>query len=263
VVHRWKRLLLLGIVVLLGLLVARALDDPLTSISGNGLATLERSIVELFERVSPSVVQVSTIAGADPSSSSINIGSGFVWDGAGNMVTNEHVIRDASVIWVGLASGEMLEAEVVGAAPNYDLAVIRLKQPHALPPPLSIGTSGDLKIGQFAFAIGSPFGLDQSFTMGVISALNRRLPTNEGAEIGNIIQTDAAMYPGNSGGPLLDSAGRLIGVGTVSYDISRSSSPLGFAIPVDLVSRIIPELIFDGRIPVAGGDHQTTVGRGK
>lgn len=260
--HR-ARLIVLGIVVFVGVLLGeRFLNNPLISVPGNRPATLEQSIVELFERVSPSVVQVSTIAGANSSSSRINIGSGFVWDRAGNMVTNEHVIQDASVIWVGLASGEMLDAEVLGAAPNYDLAVIRLKQPHPLPPPLSIGTSGDLKVGQFAFAIGSPFGLDQSFTMGVISALNRRLPTNEGAEIGNIIQTDAAIHPGNSGGPLLDSAGRLIGVITVSYEITRSTKTAGFAIPVDLVSRIIPELIL--KRPAAGGsDPQVTVGTGK
>jgi 2-alkenal reductase len=258
--HRSTRLVLLAIVVsVVAFLFKTAVSDLLISGSGNGLATVERSIVDLFNRASPSVVQVTTITGGDPSTSGINIGSGFVWDRAVNFVTNEHVIQGATVIWIWLASGEALEAEVVGSAANFDLAVIRLKRPHALPPPLAMGTSSALKIGQFAFAIGSPFGLDQSLTMGVISALNRRMPTNDGMEIGNIIQTDAAIYPGNSGGPLLDSAGRLIGVNTVFYKVTGSSNALGFAIPVDHVSRIVPELIRDGQVPVAG-DHQTTVG---
>jgi 2-alkenal reductase len=263
VTYRSKYLVLLGIVLLASVLLGKlAFNDRLISDSGDGLGTLERSIVLLFERVSPSVVQVSTITGTDASSSSITIGSGFVWDQAGNMVTNEHVIRNANVIFIWLASREMLNAEVVGASPEYDLAVLRLKQPNALPPPLSIGRSGNLKIGQFAFAIGSPFGLDQSLTMGAISALNRRLPTEKGAEIGDIIQTDAGIYPGNSGGPLLDSGGHLIGVNTISYNVTGSTSTVGFAIPVDLVSRIVPDLMRD-QLSAPGSDRQTTVGTGK
>ena len=214
---------------------------------------LERSIIDIFEHVSPSVVQITTVIGADdPSKSSINVGSGFVWDTSGNVVTNEHVVQGATTIWIWLSSGEPLDAEVVGVAPNYDLAVIRLKQPRALPLPVPIGTSSGLKVGQFAYAIGSPFGLDQSLTMGVVSGLNRKLPTSEGQEIGSIIQTDAAIYPGNSGGPLLDSAGRLIGVNTISYAVTGSHAALGFAIPVDLVNRVVPELISVGRVATPG-----------
>jgi 2-alkenal reductase len=241
---RATRILLVGIFVLLAAIAARLyIEHPLLS----PLSDSERSIVEIFERVSPSVVRVSTITGAND----IGIGSGFIWDASGNIVTNEHVVQGAATIAIWYASSEPLEAEVVGVAPNYDLAVIRLKQARALPPPVPVGTSKDLKVGQFAYAIGSPFGLDQSLTTGVVSALKRQLPLNENQEINNVIQTDAAIYPGNSGGPLLDSAGRLIGVNTIAY-FEESQAALGFAIPVDLVKRIVPMLISNGRIPTAG-----------
>lgn len=258
---RPTRRLLIAILVLLTItLVQQHITQPLRATSvrpaaepSNALGELERSIVGLFERVSPSVVQVSTITKTDdPLGFSIKVGSGFLWDSAGNTVTNEHVVHGATTIWVVLASGKDVEADVVGVAPNYDLAVLRLRSENTLPPPIPMGTSKDLKVGQFAYAIGSPFGLDQSLTTGVISALKRQLPTGRGREIANIIQTDAAIYPGNSGGPLLDSAGRLIGVNTISYSVTGSHTTLGFAIPVDLVSRIVPELIRVGRIPTAG-----------
>ena len=134
-------------------------------------------------------------------------GTGFVWDAAGHVVTNNHVVQSASPIAIRLTSGEIVPAELVGTAPNYDLAVLRLGRVRQPPPAIPVGTSADLKVGQFAFAIGNPFGLDQTLTTGVISALQRRLPTSEGREIADVIQTDAAINPGNSGGPLLDSAG--------------------------------------------------------
>ena len=183
-----------------------------------------------------------------PSSS----GSGFIWDGAGHAVTNEHVVQVAGALAVRLASGEMVRANLVGTAPHYDLAVLRLANPRQLPPPLPIGSSTDLKVGQYAFAIGNPFGLDQTLTTGVISALKRRLPTSGGREIANVIQTDAAINPGNSGGPLLDSAGRLIGVTTAIISPSGSNAGVGFAIPVDVVNRVVPELIRNGRFPIPG-----------
>jgi S1-C subfamily serine protease len=145
-----------------------------------------------------------------------------------------------------------VRATLVGTAPQYDLAVIRIAGARQMPPPVTLGTSGDLKVGQYAFAIGNPFGLDQSLTTGVISALKRRLPTSGGREISNVIQTDAAVNPGNSGGPLLDSAGRLIGVTTAIISPSGSNAGIGFAIPVDTVNRIVPELIRDGRVPTPG-----------
>ena len=138
------------------------------------------------------------------------------------------------------------------APPNYDLAVIRVTDVSNLPPPLPVGSSADLKVGQAAFAIGNPFGLDQSLTTGIISALSRRLPTSGGREVANVIQTDAAINPGNSGGPLLDSAGRLIGVNTAIFSPSGAYAGIGFAIPVDVVNRVVPQLIRNGRVPIAG-----------
>jgi 2-alkenal reductase len=144
------------------------------------------------------------------------------------------------------------QAQIVGVAPNYDLAVLRIRNARQLPPPVALGNSSELKVGQFAFAIGNPFGLDQSLTSGIISALKRRLPTSSGREIANVIQTDTAINPGNSGGPLLDSAGRLIGVNTAILSPSGSSAGIGFAVPVDIVNRVVPELIRNGRVPTPG-----------
>ena len=130
--------------------------------------------------------------------------------------------------------------------------MIRLRDLARLPPPADIGSSADLKVGQFAYAIGNPFGLDQSLTTGVISALSRRLPTSSGREIPDAIQTDAAVNPGNSGGPLLDSSGRVIGVTTAIISPSGSNAGIGFAIPVDVVNRVVPQLIASGHVPTPG-----------
>jgi S1-C subfamily serine protease len=146
----------------------------------------------------------------------------------------------------------VLRAHVVGKTPNYDLAVLRLESTRGLPPPLPIGSSDDLKVGQLVFAIGNPFGLDQSLTTGIISALKRRLPTASGREIQNVIQTDAAINPGNSGGPLLDSAGRVIGVNTAIISPSGTSAGIGFAIPISIVNRVVPEIISKGYVPTPG-----------
>jgi S1-C subfamily serine protease len=211
----------------------------------NGCVTaMERSTAELFRRISPSVLQIVAFNSHDDAKTvEMKTASGFVWDDSGHIVTNEHVVRDANVITAWLASGEKVDAEVVGLERNYDLAVIRLKKKSSLPPPIPIGSAEKLSVGQFAYAIGSPFGLDQSLTTGVISALGREMPTENGEVIRGIIQTDAAVYPGNSGGPLLDSSGRLIGVNTIGYRLADFHGALGFAIPVELVKRIVPELI--------------------
>lgn len=216
------------------------------------LAEIESATINLFERVSPSVVEITVITKGDSSTSTIKTGSGFFWDSSGNIVTNAHVVHDAKEIAVWLSSGEQVEAEVIGSAPNFDLAVIRPKELRNAPPPITIGSSGNLKVGQLAFAIGSPFGLDQSLTAGVISALKRKLPTSKGRSIANIIQTDAAIHRGNSGGPLLDSSGRLIGVNTIAYSTAELGTALGFAIPVDFVVRIVPQLIKAGHIATPG-----------
>ena len=221
------------------------------------LSDAERANIELFERVSPSVVQVAArSAAANPldedEGAGAASGTGFVWDSSGHVVTNNHVVQNGSEVAVRFASGEVAQAEIIGVAPNYDLAVLRIKNARQLPPPVALGSSNDLKVGQLAFAIGNPFGLDQSLTSGMISALKRRLPTSSGREISNVIQTDTSINPGNSGGPLLDSAGRLIGVNTAIISPSGSSAGIGFAVPADIVNRIVPELIKNGRVPTPG-----------
>ena len=234
--------------------LARAESHACSSQGLECLVAVEQAIVNLFASSSRSVIQVTALSGlGNKERFRISIGSGFVWDAFGNVVTNEHVVRNAESISIGLVSGEQFEAAVVGRALNYDLAVLRPKQALLAPlEPITRGTSTDLKVGQFAYAIGSPFGLDQSLSVGVISALRRQLPTAKGRQITNMIQTTASIFPGNSGGPLLDSSGRLIGVNTVAYGSGQSATSLGFAIPVDLVNRVVPELIRAGRIPTAG-----------
>jgi S1-C subfamily serine protease len=221
------------------------------------LAELEKANIALFQRASPSVVQVVGRVGnsnllSQDSEGGVQSGTGFVWDGAGNIVTNNHVVAGVNDVAVRLSSGAVIAADIVGTAPIYDLGVIRLRDLSHLPPPIAIGSSAALQVGQFAYAIGNPFGLDQSLTTGVISALHRRLPTNGGREISDVIQTDAAVNPGNSGGPLLDSAGRVVGVNTAIISPSGSNAGIGFAIPVDVVNRVVPQLISKGRVPTPG-----------
>jgi S1-C subfamily serine protease len=263
--QHFSRAVIVILIVLLAVLAGRSYLDtllfaatsPRPIAARTDLAEAERATIGLFERVSPSVVQV---VGAPNGFRSTDVesegggqsGTGFVWDGAGHVVTNNHVVSGTREVAVRLATGEVVGASIVGTAPNYDLAVIRLRNTSKLPGPIAIGSSGDLKVGQAAFAIGNPFGLDQSLTTGVISALKRRLPTSAGREIGNVIQTDAAVNPGNSGGPLLDSAGRLIGVTTAIISPSGSNAGIGFAVPVDTVNRVVPELIKNGRVPTPG-----------
>src|SRR5437870_1203013 len=253
--------------VLLALTVSNIRYSPWTntvarSVDQRGpLSDAERANMEHFERVSPSVVQVAARSatrnplaedeGGEAAAGAAS-GTGFVWDNAGHVVTNNHVVQNGSEVAVRFASGEVAQAEVIGVAPNYDVAVLRIKNARQLPPPVALGSSNELKVGQSAFAIGNPFGLDQSLTSGIISALKRRLPTSSGREIANVIQTDTAINPGNSGGPLLDSAGRLIGVNTAIISPSGSSAGIGFAIPVDIVNRVVPELIKKGRVPTPG-----------
>jgi S1-C subfamily serine protease len=221
------------------------------------LAGWERTTIEIFEHASPAVVQVVALreGGAGlgeldgDAGARVGSGTGFLWDAAGNIVTNAHVVSGSRQVAVRTAAGQVISGEVAGMAPNHDIAVVRVLTFGSLPTPLPLGTSGDLKVGQSVFAIGNPFGLDQSLTTGVISALKRRLPTTAGREIADVIQTDAAINPGNSGGPLLDSAGRLIGVNTAIISPSGTNAGIGFAIPIDTVNRVVPELIRAGRVP--------------
>jgi 2-alkenal reductase len=233
-----------------------AAETPRAVTPRGDLTPAEQSTIELFRRTSPSVVhvfaQASRGALGPDGGQGAQTGTGFVWDAAGHVVTNNHVVQGANALQIRLANGEIVGATLVGRAPNYDLAVLRLGRVTRAPPPLPVGSSADLQVGQAVFAIGNPFGLDQTLTTGVISALQRRLPTNEGREVADVIQTDAAINPGNSGGPLLDSAGRLIGVNTAIYSPSGASAGIGFAIPVDVVNRVVPDLIRTGRVPTPG-----------
>ena len=165
------------------------------------LSDFERSSIAVFEHDSPSVVQISgqVPPTAESGRAGVQTGTGFVWDGAGHIVTNNHVVQGASELAVRLSTGEVSRAEVVGTAPNYDLAVVKITIRGKLPPPLPLGSSGDIKVGQMTYAIGNPFGLDESMTTGIVSALKRQLPTSGGREIADAIQTDAPINPGNSG----------------------------------------------------------------
>jgi len=216
----------------------------------------EKMVVDLFQSAAPSVAYITTERLQRSGFFNVEVaqgsGSGFVWDGNGHVVTNFHVVEGARAVLVQLDAGKQVPAEVVGFAPEYDLAVVRLKEvPRGLKP-IPVGTSADLKIGQSVYAIGNPFGLQRTLTRGIVSALDRDLPTSNFTEIAGAIQTDAAINPGNSGGPLLDSAGRLIGVNSAIRSASGSSAGVGFAIPVDLVNRIVPSLIATGSAPRPG-----------
>lgn len=264
--ERFTRVALIALLVLLAAVAAEpyiarffwAAETSRPIAPRGDLSAAEQSSIDLFQRVSPSVVHVFAqpssrdLRSGDSQGQQVQSGTGFVWDAAGHVVTNHHVVQNAQPIALRLASGETVRATLVGSSPNHDLAVLRIDGTRSLPPAIAVGTSTDLQVGQAAFAIGNPFGLDQTLTTGVISALERRLPTREGREIANVIQTDAAINPGNSGGPLLDSAGRLIGVNTAIFSPSGTFAGIGFAIPVDVVNRVVPELIRNGRMPTAG-----------
>ncbi|WP_259400476.1 S1C family serine protease [Roseovarius sp. SCSIO 43702] len=233
------------------------------------LAPQEETTIALFEVARNSVVSITTEERVlDPwSRRAVDVprgtGSGFVWDDRGHIVTNNHVVSGASGARVRLADGRILEAELVGTAPQHDLAVLRIDAGTDAPPPLPIGESETLRVGQSVLAIGNPFGLDWTLTTGIVSALDREIPTRGGATIEGLIQTDAAINPGNSGGPIIDSAGRLIGVNTAIFSPSGSSAGIGFAVPVDTVNRVVPQLIETGtyRPPVLGIRHSDRINR--
>jgi len=218
------------------------------------LPASELATVERFREARTSVVYITTIAyqrdwfSMDVQAVPTGTGSGFIWDEAGHIVTNFHVVEDAQELEVTLSDHSTHRAQVVGLAPEKDLAVLRLVSPPAKLRPIPVGVSGDLQVGQSVMAIGNPFGLDQTLTTGVVSALGREIQSATRRRITGVIQTDAAINPGNSGGPLLDSAGRLIGVNTAIQSTSGSSAGIGFAVPVDTVNHIVPLLIAKGRL---------------
>jgi len=219
-----------------------------------GASSEEARRIAIYEQVAPAVVNITTqilrtdfFWGAMPEEGS---GSGFLWDTAGHVVTNYHVIEDAEEISVSFGDDVNMTAVVAGSDPQNDLAV--LKVDGSIPEgvqPVAVGVSSGLKVGQSAIAIGNPFGqFERTMTEGIISALNRTIET-ESTVLRGVIQTDAAINRGNSGGPLLDSGGRLIGVNSAIYSPTGTSAGVGLAIPVDKVSRVVPALIENGRYP--------------
>ena len=260
------RLVLLGLAVFLAVGLWRSLSGtggwfggrepdatPRAVLARGDLAADERSTIELFERARDSVVFISTSRQVQDFwtrnvfSVPRGAGSGFIWDDAGHVVTNFHVIQGASEATIRLADGRDYKAVLVGVSPAHDIAVLRIGVDFKRPPPVPVGTSANLKVGQKVFAIGNPFGLDWTLTTGIVSALDRSLPSDSGQTIEHLIQTDAAINPGSSGGPLLDSAGRLIGINTAIFSTTGESVGIGFAVPVDTVNRVVPELIRQGR----------------
>lgn len=229
-----------------------AIPRPVTA--RGDLASDERNTIELFQQTSPSVVFITNVE-LRRNLFSLNIqeipkgtGSGFIWDNEGRIVTNYHVIEDASQVQVTLADNTTWKAALVGASPDKDIAVLQISVPGAVLRPISIGESDNLQVGQKVFAIGNPFGLDQTITAGIVSALGREIRSASGMTIHDVIQTDAAINPGNSGGPLLDSAARLIGVNTAIYSPDGVNAGIGFAVPVDEVNRVVTQLIKHGRL---------------
>jgi S1-C subfamily serine protease len=224
------------------------------------LAQDEKSTIELFKLVSPSVVYITSIAVQRDffSFRALEIpqgtGSGFVWDENGYIVTNFHVIKDAQSAEVTLADSSTWKAKLVGFEPDKDLAVLKIDAPKRLLHAINVGKSSDLEVGQKVFAIGNPFGFDHTLTTGVISGLGREIESVSRRPIQGVIQTDAAINPGNSGGPLLDSSGRLIGINTAIVSPSGAYAGIGFAVPVDVVNRIVPQIIRYGKVqkPVLG-----------
>jgi len=242
-----------GLLALSGLVHGRTDAGPRAVAPRGALDSEEQATIEVFRNTSPSVVHITTL-GTQRDIFSMNVqqvprgtGTGFVWDERGHVVTNFHVIQGGSGARVTLADQTSYPAKLVGAFPDRDLAVLKIDAPATKLPPIALGSSRELQVGQRVYAIGNPFGLDQTLTIGIVSALNREIESFNQRTIRGVIQTDAAINPGNSGGPLLDSAGRLIGVNTQIASPSGASAGIGFAIPADEVNRIVPRLIRDGR----------------
>lgn len=241
---------MLHLVFALGLLTL----SPTWSRASTGLLEVEQKTIALYKEVLPSVVNVSNIKIAShlfygtvevPQGA----GSGFVWDNQGHIVTNFHVVNGGNEFVVTFQNdSKQYSAKLVGSEPKKDIAVLKLKEMPAKLVPIRVGDSKTLQVGQMTLAIGSPFGLDHTLTTGIVSALGRKIEGFGGVKIHDMIQTDAAINMGNSGGPLLNSSGNLIGMNTMIFSTSGSSAGLGFAVPVDTISMIVPQLIKHGRI---------------
>jgi S1-C subfamily serine protease len=214
----------------------------------------EANNIEIFSEASPSVVYVTNTALVRSSPFSRNVqeipqgaGTGFVWDDSGLIVTNYHVVQGANRVMIRLQDQSSWEAEIIGVAPDKDLALLQIDAPEESLTPLPLGNSAELQVGRKVIAIGNPFGLDTTLTVGVVSALGREITSLTNRTIRDVIQTDASINPGNSGGPLLNSLGQLVGVNTQIISPSGANAGIGFAIPVNTVRRVIPQLLEFGQ----------------
>lgn len=232
---------------------APTLSPEAAPVSLGGIGWLEQEFIQVYEKAGPGVVNITNRSYAYdfffrpvPQEGT---GSGIVYDREGHIITNYHVIEGAEELFVTLPNETTVEAKVVGADPSNDLAVLKVEADPDLLHPIPLGESKNLRVGQFVVAIGNPFGFERTLTVGVISALGRVIQSPDDRFIGEIIQTDAAINPGNSGGPLLDLSGRVIGVNTAIFSPSQASAGIGFAVPVDTVRRVVPELIARGYYP--------------
>lgn len=244
--------------------VAKRLSDnaatTVNMVVTNRLYADEYNNISIYRRVSPSVVSVANKAlvrsigwfGSRLYEVPQGAGSGFVWDRKGRIISNYHVVHEADSISVTFADGTTYDAKIIGVAPDYDLAVIEIDAPEEQLHPVDMGSSRNLQVGQSVLAIGNPFGLDTTLTVGIVSALGRSITSMTQSKIHDVIQTDAAINPGNSGGPLLDSSGRLIGINTAIISPSGAYAGVGFAVPADTVARIVPQLIERGRVRRVG-----------
>lgn len=229
-------------------------EEPSATAPPPSLNADELATIKLFEDAAPSVCFITTsnvrrdFWTRDISEIPRGTGSGFIWDDKGHIVTNYHVLQGADKAQVSFSDRSSWPATLVGIAPEKDLAVLKVDLPKEASLPLPKGNSENLRVGQSVYAIGNPFGLDQTLTTGIVSALGREINSVSGTPIRGAIQTDAAINPGNSGGPLLDSSGKLIGVNTAIYSPSGASAGIGFSIPVNEVKWVVPELIKYGRV---------------
>jgi S1-C subfamily serine protease len=248
---RWAKVTFATLIALL-IPLADAIAAPRATTPRGPLTAEEKNNISVFESSKGSVVYISTTERVlDYWTRNImtvphGTGSGFIWDTAGHVVTNLHVVADAAEATIRLEDGKDYPASLVGVSEAHDIAVLKIRIPTSAALPIPLGTSHDLQVGQKVYAIGNPFGLDWTLTVGIVSALDRSLTGENGVLNQHLVQTDAAINPGNSGGPLLDSAGRLIGMNSAIYSPSGASAGVGFAVPVDTINRVVPELITKG-----------------
>jgi S1-C subfamily serine protease len=229
-----------------------AAASPRPVSAAEGFDADEQRNVTVFRETAPSVVYIvtkQTINGYFATQEAAGEGSGFLWDEAGHVVTNFHVINGANSLAVTLHDRSQYDAKVIGGSPENDIAVLKIDAPVEKLRAIKIGSSSDLQVGQKVFAIGNPFGFDYTMTTGIVSAIGRSIVGIAGNKIDEVIQTDAAINPGNSGGPLLDSSGRLIGMNTSIFAPgAKQSSGIGFAVPVDIINRVVPDIVAYGQV---------------